>query len=76
MYLTLNEKKKIFWALVERYPEHEKGRKQAKKFFSGSVLKAHIAEVNIAEKKAYRLLKKFAKEIGETLPPYLEVKES
>jgi len=74
MNLTKDEKRKIFWALVKEYPEHDRGRKQAHQFFGGrpEKLTEIMENINDVEFSAYLLIKKFADELGETIPEYSE----
>lgn len=70
MELTEKEKRQIFWALINKYPEYEKSRRQVKKFFSEENTKAKIVIINKEEKLAYKLIKKFADEIAQEIPEY------
>ncbi len=76
MQLTDEEKRKIFYALLEQYPSHERGRRQAKTFFHWSPEKLNkvIERINEEEKTSYALIKKFADEIGMEIPEYVEPK--
>jgi len=70
MKLTKKEKSKIFWALLEKYPEHERGRKQAKEMFSGNSDKIteSLKVIDKNEEDAYALIEKFADELGMDMP--------
>ena len=70
MELTKREKSKIFWALLEKYPEHERGRLQAKEMFGDNTekLSETLNIINESEKEAYSLIKRFSDELGMELP--------
>jgi hypothetical protein len=68
MNLSKREKEKIFWALIEKLPEYEKGRNQAKTFFNGEKLDESLNNISDQEKEHYDLIKKFSKEVNIEIP--------
>jgi len=68
MELKKIEKRRIFASLLSEYPDFEITRLMAK--MHGIVDKKAIANVNKEERAAYRLIKKFAKELGVKIPKY------
>lgn len=74
MKLTTTEKMKIFFALLEKYPEHERARRQAEHFFGSQPekLKKNMKSINDSERSAYELIKRFADEVGWKIPEYSE----
>ena len=75
MELIREEKLKIFFALLEKYPEHERARGQAKELFKDSVkYNEAIKAINISEFEAYTLIKKFADEVKWDIPAYVNSK--
>jgi len=74
MKLTTSEKLRIFFALLEKYPEHERSRKQAEHLFGSQPkkLKEYMKSINDSERSAYELIKRFADEVGWEIPKYSE----
>lgn len=70
MELNKQEKQEIFWALLDKYPNFERGRKQAATFFKGEKLKEAVDQIDEHEKKYYTLIKKFADETNTEMPEY------
>ena len=70
MKLTKKEKSKIFWALLEKFPEHERGRKQAKEMFSDKPekLSESLKVIDKNEEDAYALIERFSDELGMDMP--------
>jgi len=69
MKLTKEEKRKIFWSLLEKYPEHERGRKQAQKFIKNEdELSEALGNINQQEEESYTLIKRFAVELDIDIP--------
>lgn len=70
MKLTKEEKTKIFWSLLNDYPQHERGRNQAKLMFEDDPKKYQWAldSINKKEKEHYDLIKKFSDELGMEIP--------
>ena len=70
--LTCEEKTIIFWALVDKFPEFERGRKQAKVFFSHkSKLTTILKSINKQEQEHYNLMKKIGQDINIPIPKNL-----
>ena len=74
MKLTKKDQLRIFFALLEKYPEHERSRRQAEQFFGDKPkkFKEVLKAINDSERSAYELIKRFADEVGWEIPEYLE----
>ena len=75
MILSKQEKRAIFFALLENYPKHERGRRQAKHLFtfgteSSNKLVEALKQIDEQEAESYKLLNKFAKAVNMKLSPY------
>jgi len=70
MKLSKKEKQAIFWALLDKYPEHERGRQQANMFFGNDPVKLKWAlnSINKSEEDSYELIKRFSYDVGVKLP--------
>ena len=70
MKLSKKEKEKIFWSLVNSYPEHERSRKQANSFFGRSPekFKEILEKISLSEEEHYKLIKKFSEELNIEMP--------
>lgn len=73
MKLTKKEKSKIFWALLEKYPEHERGRKQARDLFGDKPekLSESLDIIDASEEESYALIKRFSDELDMEIPDRL-----
>ena len=70
MNLTKKNKRIIFWALVDKYTEFEKARKQARRFFEHdkTKLETTLNMIDTQEKEHYKLMAKFSKELDIKIP--------
>jgi len=70
MKLTEFDKKKIFWALIDKYPEYERARVQAEDMFKNNPEKLVevLNYINKEEKYTYNLIKRFSDKIGINIP--------
>lgn len=70
MQLTKKEKRKIFWSLIDKYPEHERGRTQVRDIFKCNPERLVEALDNIEsqEEESYILMKRFSDELCIDIP--------
>ena len=72
MELTIEEKRDIFWALVESYTRFKRDRNLIKTHFppSDKSRQAMLDAVDIKERFSYDLLQKFSFEVHIEIPKY------
>lgn len=71
--LTTEEKTLIFWSLVDKYPEHERGRIQSKMIFEKNPnckigADVILERINVKEQEHYDLMEKIGQDIGIKIP--------